>query len=59
MIFDEDCTLGNKELDEDKLNSLIDTDDFSKSAEPWFDVTYGTTTYGWKLTKSTAELVEE
>ena len=59
LIFDEDCTLGGKDLDEDKLNALINTDDFNKANEPWFNVTYGTTTYTWKLTKSTAELVEE
>ena len=56
--FDADCTIGGKAIDVDKLNSLISTTGFKKGAEPWFDVTYDKTTYEWKLTKSSAYLVD-
>jgi hypothetical protein len=58
LNFDADCTIGGKEINVDNLNTLISTTGFKKGNEPWFVVTYGTTTYEWKLTKSTAYLVD-
>jgi hypothetical protein len=58
LEFDDDCTIGGKDIDAEKLNSLCTWPRFSSVADAWLVVSYGDTIYKWAKTTSNTYLLK-
>ena len=58
LEFDDDCTIGGKDIDAEKLNSLCTWPRFSSVADAWLVVSYGDTIYKWAKTTGNTYLLK-
>ena len=57
LEFDDDCTIGGKDIDADKLNSMCTWPRFSSVADAWLVVSYGDTIYKWAKLSGTSSYI--
>jgi hypothetical protein len=58
LEFDDDCTIGGKDIDADKLNTMCTWPWFSSVADAWLIVSYGDTIFKWVKTSSSGYILK-